>query len=286
MDIDMERELARFEESVTHQEVKNGDLTLHCASIGSGPLVIFLHGFPDHWLTWWRQMEALAPTHRCVAMDLRGYNQSSQPEEIEAYTPEALVSDVLAVIDHFGAESAVLIGHDWGGYVAWQVAMQAPGRVSRLGIVNMPHPWAIARELADNPAQAEASAYVRLFQTPGAETGLDFNRLSAWIRDTAFRKRHNLAMAASNPTAMLNYYRACFPSPPYSPRNVAPPMVVAPTLVIHGLDDPYALPAGMNDLWDWVSEELTIRAWPRVGHFVQQDAPDRLSDAFKGWLNS
>ncbi|MDJ0933487.1 alpha/beta fold hydrolase [Breoghania sp.] len=102
-------------------------------------------------------MEALSTTHRCVAPDLRGYNLSDRPEELEAYAPEALVSDVLAIIEGCGTEEATVIGHNWGGFVAWHTAMDAPDRVSRLGIVNMPHPWAIARELATNPAQAEAA---------------------------------------------------------------------------------------------------------------------------------
>lgn len=282
--IDLETDLAAFEAKVTHHYVQNADVLLHYASIGSGPLVVFLHGFPDHWLTWWRQMQALSANYRCVALDLRGYNLSGQPEALEAYTPTALVSDVLAVIDDCDAEDAIVIGHDWGGFVAWHTAMDAPARVSRLGIVNMPHPWAIARELAINPAQEQASAYVRLFQHPQAHAGLDMERLSAWIHDAAFRKRHDAAMARSDRNGMLNYYRACFPAPPYAEREQTPPPVKVPVLAIHGLEDPYALPAGLNDLWEWVEGELTIRAWPGVGHFVQQDVPERLTNALTGWL--
>lgn len=284
--LDLEPELSRFEATVIHHEVQNGDVALHYASIGAGPLVVFLHGFPDHWLTWWRQMEALSKTHRCVAMDLRGYNLSGQPEDAAAYDPEVLVSDVRAVIDDCGEQSAIVIGHDWGGFVAWQTAMLAPEKVARLGIVNMPHPGAIARELAINPAQEAASAYVRLFQTPGAEAGLDFDHLSGWIHDAAFRKRHDQAMAASKPVAMLNYYRACFPVQPYEVRSEAPPPVRVPTLAIHGLEDPYSLPAGLNDLWGWVASDLTIKAWPGVGHFVQQDVPERLTQTLQHWLTA
>ncbi len=283
-DIDLESDLVAFEAKVTHHYVQNGDLHLHYASLGAGPLVVFLHGFPDHWLTWWRQMERLSHTHRCVALDLRGYNFSAQPDALEDYTPGALVGDVLAVIDDCGAEKAIVIGHDWGGFVAWHTAMEAPGRVSHLGIVNMPHPWAVARELARNPAQEQASAYVRLFQQPQAHAGLDMERLSAWIHDAAFRRRHDAAMARSNPNGMLNYYRACFPAPPYVELKEAPPTVQVPTLVIHGLEDPYALSAGLNDVWAWVGDELTIRTWPGVGHFVQQDAPERLTESLRGWI--
>lgn len=279
-----ESELAAFEAKVDHHQSLNAGVRIHFASLGEGPLIVFLHGFPDHWLTWWRQMDTLSKTHRCVALDLRGYNLSDQPDAIEAYMPAALVGDVVSVIEACGERDAIVIGHDWGGFVAWHTAMDAPERVSRLGIVNMPHPWAIARELACNPKQEQASAYVRAFQKPDAHNHLDLGRMSAWVRDRAFRSRHDEAMARCNPNAMLNYYRACFPAPPYALRDHAPSPVRVPTLAIHGLDDPYALSAGLNDLWNWIDAELIIRAWPGVGHFVQQDAPERLTSAFVEWL--
>jgi pimeloyl-ACP methyl ester carboxylesterase len=286
LDQNHETALSAFEARVTHHQAQNGDVSIHYASVGSGPLAVFIHGFPDHWLTWWHQMETMSATHRCVAMDLRGYNLSSQPDDGASYAPEQLVSDVLAVIDDCGAETATVIGHDWGGFTAWHTAMAAPERVSRLAIVNMPHPWAISRELATNPAQAEASAYVRLFQQPQTHLGLDMERLSAWIRDPAFRKRHDAAMERSNKNAMLNYYRTCFPAPPYAERTDTPPTLRMPTLVIHGLEDPYALPAGLNNLWQLVEGDLTIRPWQGIGHFVQQDAPERLTEALRDWCTA
>ncbi|MDQ7250424.1 alpha/beta fold hydrolase [Dongia sedimenti] len=281
---DSEAGLVAFETRVEHRYARNGDIRLHYASIGAGPLIVFLHGFPDHWLTWWQQMDALSTTHRCVAPDLRGYNLSDQPEDLNAYMPAALVADVVSVIEDCGEEDAIVVGHDWGGFVAWHAAMDAADRISRLGIVNMPHPWAIARELALNPEQQRASAYVRMFQHPDAQRRLDFGRLSAWIRDAGFRERHDEAMARSNPKAMLNYYRTCFPALPYAVRTDVPRPIKVPTLVIHGLEDPYALPAGLNDLWGWVDAELIIRAWPGIGHFIQQDAPDLLTLALLQWL--
>lgn len=278
-----ETALSTFEAKVSHHQAKNGDVSIHYASIGIGSLVVFIHGFPDHWLTWWRQMDALSFTHRCVAMDLRGNNLSSQPDAPQAYAPEHLVSDVLAVINDCDAGDAIVVGHDWGGFVAWHTAMAVPDRITRLGIVNMPHPWAIARELAINPAQEQASAYVRLFQKPETHKGLDMARLSAWIRDPAFRARHDAAMARSNSNAMLNYYRTCFPAPPYAVRQDTPTPVMMPTLVIHGLEDTFALPDGLNNLWQMVQGDLTIRTWHGVGHFVQQDAPQRLTDVLLDW---
>ncbi|GHG97175.1 epoxide hydrolase [Pseudodonghicola xiamenensis] len=284
--VDLEDDLSAFEAQLTHHVARNGDIRIHYASIGTGPLVVFLHGFPDHWLTWWQQMAALSPAYRCVAPDLRGYNLSDRPAAVSAYAPDHLTGDVAAVIADCGAEDAVVIGHDWGGFVAWHMAMDRPRLVSRLGIVNMPHPWAIARELAVNPAQREASAYVRQFQHPQAHQALEPARLSAWVRDAAFAKRHAAALVRSDANGMLNYYRACFPAPPYAQRSEAPPPVTCPTLAIHALEDPYALPAGLNDLWQWVEAELTIETWPGIGHFVQQDAPERLTRALRLWLAS
>ncbi len=217
-------------------------------------------------------------------MDLRGYNLSDQPEGEAEYTPDTLASDVCAVIADCGESDAVVIGHDWGGYVAWQTALLAPEKVSRLGIVNLPHPWAISRELANNPAQQKASGYTRIFQQPGSEAKLDFDRLSTWIRDPAFRSRHMAAMERSNRTGILNYYRVCFPAEPYEERKDTPPKITVPVLIIHGMEDPYVLTAGHNGVWEWLGNELTLRTWPGVGHFVQQDAPERLTSALRSWL--
>jgi len=282
--VNSEKDLAAFEAKVRHHHTDNKGTKIHYASAGEGPLVVFIHGFPDHWLTWWQQMDALSQNYRTVAMDLRGYNLSDQPVDEAAYTPDILASDVCAVIEACGEQEAIVIGHDWGGFVAWQTAMLFPEKVTRLGIVNLPHPWAIARELASNPDQQKASGYARVFQQPGSETKLDFDRLSAWIHDPAFRSRHMAAMERSSRTAMLNYYRVCFPKEPYQERTDTPPKVSVPTLVIHGREDPYVLTSGHNGVWDWVDNEVTVRVWPGVGHFVQQDAPERLAAALDRWL--
>ncbi|QDG77578.1 alpha/beta fold hydrolase [Labrenzia sp. PHM005] len=282
--INKEADLAAFEAKVSHHYTDNNGTKIHYASIGDGPLVVFIHGFPDHWLTWWEQMNALSANYRTVAMDLRGYNLSDQPEDEASYTPNRLAADVCAVIEDCGEKDAIVIGHDWGGFVAWQTALLRPEKVSRLGIVNLPHPWAISRELANNPDQQKASGYARVFQQPGSESKLDFDRLSTWIHDPAFRSRHIAAMEASNRTGMLNYYRVCFPAEPYQERKDTPPKITVPVLIIHGMEDPYVLTAGHNGVWEWVAGSLTIRTWPGVGHFVQQDAPDRLTAALSSWL--
>lgn len=276
--------LTLIEQTVEHRYPRNGPTPIHVATAGTGRLVLFIHGFPDHWLTWHAVMAPFLKTHRVAAMDLRGFNLSDQPLNPSAYDLASLVGDVAAAIEACGAKSAVLVGHDWGGWLAWQVAMTRPDLVDGLVVMDMPHPWAIARELATNPKQEAASAYVRAFQQPGAERGVPLERLGAWITDPAYRTRHDEAYARTNLGAPMNYYRVHFPAPPYRVWESEPPPVKAPTLIIHGLADSYALPEGLNGVWDWVRAPLTLHAWPGVGHFVQQDQPDRVVSALADFL--
>ena len=281
---DSDELLRALEEKVEHHHVSNEGVSIHCAATGSGPLIVFLHGFPDHWLGWWSLMADLQANYRVVAIDLRGYNLSDKPLDPQAYEISQLVGDVRAVIAHEGAESATVVGHDWGGFVAWHTAMDAPNLVDRLIVLNMPHPWAIARELANNPSQRKASEYVRLFRQPASHSQFPKARLSEWVKDSAYRSRHDSAMAKSSLDAMFNYYRINWPREPYQVRSDAPPMVKAPTLLIHGLDDPYALPAGLNDVWQWVDRDLTILTLPGAGHFIQHECAPQITRAIRAWL--
>src|SRR5439155_24116098 len=132
---------------------------IHYVTLGKGPLIILLHGFPDYWYSWREQMPALAKHFQVVAVDLRGYNQSDQPKGVENYTLDKLVEDVDAVIKHFRQEKAVVVGHDWGGAIAWSFAMAHPEKTERLIILNLPHPRGMLRDLANNPEQQKNSEY-------------------------------------------------------------------------------------------------------------------------------
>jgi pimeloyl-ACP methyl ester carboxylesterase len=254
--------------------------------MGRGPVILLIHGFPDHWLTWWQQMAELSGSYRVVAMDQRGYNLSDQPENVDDYLPANLVGDVRAVLCQEGADRATIVGHDWGGFVAWHTAMDAPELVERLVVLNMPHPWAMSRELAHNPRQAGASEYARRFQDPSADTQVPRERLSFWVREPAYRVRHDAAMAASSMRGMLNFYRANYPVPPYQERPEAPPSVRVPTLCLHGLDDQYLLANALNNTWQWVNNEVTIVTIPGAGHFVQHDRAERVTALIRGWLHA
>ena len=150
--------------------VDSGGVRIHCVSLGrrEAPLLVLIHGFPDFWYTWRAQMPALAHDFHVVAMDQRGYNLSGQPEGVDNYTINKLVGDVLAVVKHFGPGKAVIVGHDWGGMVAWTFAMTHPELTDRLIVLNLPHPRGLIRELANNPRQQRNSQYARDFQKPDA----------------------------------------------------------------------------------------------------------------------
>lgn len=276
--------LATFEASVEHHYADNRGVRIHYAAAGSGHLLVFLHGFPDHWLGWWQVMNSLRADYRVVALDLRGYNLSDQPAEPQAYAVSELVKDVQAVINHEGAERATIIGHDWGGFVAWHLAMDMPELVERLVVLNMPHPWAISRELASNPAQQKASEYVTLFSHPQAHLQFPRERLAAWVSDPAFQARQQQAMDNSSLNGMLNYYRVNWPTPPCSQHAAPPPKVQAPTLLMHGLQDPYALPAGLNDVWQWIDNTLDIYTLPKAAHFIQHDHAPEVTARLRAWL--
>src|SRR5262249_16723530 len=144
--------------------VDSDGVKIHYVTAGKGPLVVMIHGFPDFWYTWRAQMPELAKHFQVVAIDQRGYNKSDQPEGVDNYKIEKLVGDVNAVVKHFKADKAVIVGHDWGGMVAWTYAATHPDQMDRLVILNLPHPNGLRRELANNPKQQQASQYARNFQ--------------------------------------------------------------------------------------------------------------------------
>src|SRR5256884_1517228 len=166
---------------------------LHYVTVGRGPLVMFLHGFPEFWYAWTAQLADFGRDHRAVAPDMRGYNLSSKPTDLAAYTMQHLVADVRALAEHLGAKTFILVGHDWGGVVAWAFAITHPERLEKLVIVNAPHPAVFERELRENPAQQEASRYMLTFRSAQAEQILAaddyarmlamFTRVGAWFTD-------------------------------------------------------------------------------------------------------
>ena len=184
---------------------------IHYVTCGQGPLLVMIHGFPDYWYTWRDQMPALAKHFQVVAIDMRGYNLSDKPQGVENYTMAKLVEDVVAVLKHFKQEKAVIVGHDWGGGVAWSFAMQHPDKIDRLVILNLPHPKCLMRELANNPKQRENSQYARNFQQPDAAKKVAPEMLVFWVKEPEAQKKYLEALKRSSMEAMLSYYQANYP---------------------------------------------------------------------------
>ncbi len=270
--------------SVEHGFVDSDGVKIHYVTAGTGPLVVMIHGFPDYWYTWRKQIPVLAEHFRVVAIDQRGYNRSDQPDGADNYTIERLTGDLKAVVRHFGDEPAVIIGHDWGGMVAWQFAMTCPELTDRLVVLNLPHPAGFLRELAENPAQQAASEYARNFRRPDAWKTLTAPALAFWVTDADARSKYIEAFERSSFEAMLNYYVANFPDPPPDPATIPISRIMCPVLVIHGMNDPAILPAGHNSTWDHVDNDVTLVMIRKAGHFVQQDAADKVTRTIDHWL--
>ena len=271
---------------VEHHYADSDGTSIHYVTLGDGPLVVMIHGFPDFWYTWRDQMAALtAAGYRVAAMDTRGYNLSDQPERVEDYAMPLLVGDVAAVIADQGVERAIVVGHDWGGMIAWYVAMLRPDVVERLIVLNLPHPKGLSRELANNPEQEQNSAYARNFQAEGSHESLGAAGLAFWVRDEAARAHYVEAFERSSLYGMMAYYKANYPRPPYQEIPDAEVIRIgAPVLQIHGLDDQYLLPGALNDTWKWLDADYSLVTLPGVSHFVQYEASQAVTEAILAWL--
>lgn len=273
-----------IESKVKHGYADSNGVKIHYASLGSGPLVVMVHGFPDFWYTWRDQMEALSDKFQCVAIDQRGYNLSDKPKGVENYDVRLLVGDVAAVIRSLGQEKAILVGHDWGGLVAWQFALNIPQMTDRLIILNLPHPRGLTRELAHNPEQQKNSQYARNFQQPDAASKLKPELLAAWVKDPSAREKYIEAFKRSDFEAMLNYYKRNYPREPYTEDTTPVVKTQMPVLMIHGLGDTALLSGALNNTWDWMGKDLTLVTIPGASHFVQQDASELVSRTMRAWL--
>ncbi len=267
---------------------KNGSVRIHYVTEGAGPLVVLLHGFPGFWYSWSPLMGALKDKYRVAALDMRGYNLSDHPKGVDAYKFEALIGDVAAVITAEGQKNAIVIGHDWGAAVAWQVALNRPDLVNHLIIMSVPHPAGFAREMATNADQQKNSQYARDFLKPGAEKMLTAEGLAQGVPDPVDRARYVEAYRRSSFRAMLNYYRANYPRDTGASVTALPPLphIKVPVLVIHGLKDQALNANGHSGTRNWVDADTTLLMIPGAGHFVQYDALALVNRTVRDWLDA
>ena len=277
------------------------DLDVQIAGSRDRPAVILLHGFPESHRTWRDIVPDLARDHFVLAPDQRGYARSSKPQGVEHYTADKPVADLVALADHHGIDRFTLVGHDWGGAIAWMAALRHPERVERLVIVNAPHPYVFQKSLFDSPEQRAASQYINRFRDTSLDRGLIGKGLEAFF-STTFAQVLTSAVVGkdkaayldewSQPgamTAMLNWYRASgivVPAPDEEvPRPAfldAPfPPVTQPTLVVWGMADKALLPVQLDGL-DALVPDLTIR---RIegGHFVPWENAPAVLAAMREW---
>lgn len=264
-----------------------GEVSLNVACRGSGPTLVLLHGFPEFWFGWDRVMDELAGDYRLIVPDQRGYNLSDKPVGVEDYEYQHMVADIAGLIDAVGGP-VTLVGHDWGGGVAWPAAMELTERVERLVIMNAPHLNVFGELLANDPAQQEGFSYLGFFVTEGSEDSMmanDFGILTTTMGDALSADELVLYKEAwGQPRAVesgLNWYRANFEDG--LPAVDVELVVDQPTLVMWGMDDDALLPANMTNLGPYVSD-LTMEEIPGAGHFVEHDAPARIAELIRGFV--
>ncbi len=274
-------------------------LDVQVAGNPSHPPIILLHGFPESHRTWRHVVPDLAQDHFVLAPDQRGYAKSSKPEDVAEYTPDKIVADLLALADHFGLTRFALVGHDWGGAVAWMAALKHPDRIARLVIVNAPHPLVFQRSLFDDAAQRAASQYITAFRNPGFEQHIESIGLSAFFDKSFAPHVAPDRIADEKPvyleqwaqpgalTGMLNWYRAsAIVVPPVDAPADRPvfldapfPPTQMPVLAIWGLDDTALLPCQLDGLSAYVPD-LTIERVD-AGHFVPWQNPAAVIAALR-----
>jgi epoxide hydrolase 4 len=288
--------------------VRLNGLRLHVVTAGKGPLILFLHGFPEFWYEWKDQLAEFGKDHLVVAPDMRGYNLSDKPDALDQYKMNVLVEDVRALADHFShGKKFVLVAHDWGGAVAWAFAIRHPETLEKLVIVNAPHPGIFGRLLATDAAQQKASQYMLMFRGPQAESNLSANNygvlvtavLGAGLKSGVSTEEDKQAYlkAWSQPGALtggLNYYRANEVGPPAAGQRANPAhgnfavdanalLVKVPTLVLWGEKDTALLIQNLDGLDKFVPQ-LTIKRIPDGTHWVIHEKRDEVNAAIRDFI--
>jgi pimeloyl-ACP methyl ester carboxylesterase len=296
------------------------DTRLHYASAGQpgAPLLLFVHGFPEFWYEWEAQLAEFGGEYFAVAPDLRGFNLSDQPGDVAHYKARLIVDDLRMLINHLGYEQCILVAHDWGGAIAWNLAISMPQLLHKLIIINSPHPYLFAEALAHDPQQQAASEYMNWLRAPGSELALakdDFTLVEGffkgmdqapWFKDEVRQKYH--ACWRRGLLGGVNYYRASPLHPPVAghpgptdrgptdrgPTDRGPTdlhltpddfRVTVPTRVIWGERD-HALPKSLLDGLDQVVDDLQVERIPEGTHWVIHEQPERINRLLRQFLAS
>lgn len=290
---------------LTHDYADVNDIRLHYVSAGQGELLLFVHGFPEFWYEWKNQLTEFGRDYHAVALDMRGYNLSDKPADVNQYKMKHLVADLRALAQYLGHDTFTLIAHDWGGAVAWAFAISHPELLEKLIIINSPHPAIYIRLMRESPAQQKAARYRLNFERDNAEQVLSAKNYAALV-DLVLKDgleygyfteedRRAYIEAWSQPGALkggLNFYRAMPVGPrrnrnghvaKRSPMNPAAFMVNVPTLVIWGEQDTFFVSSCLDGLDQFVPD-LTIKRVPDGSHWVVHEKPEVVNTAIRDFI--
>ena len=281
-------------------------VTLNVGFVGpeDAPAVILLHGFPESHRTWREVAPRLEDKFRLIMPDQRGFAGSDMPQDVSEYSADKLIGDIFSLADTLGLESFALVGHDWGGAIAWPAALRNDPRLTKLAIVNAPHPLIFQKSLIEDADQRAASQYMTWFRTPGADKAIEAMGLDVFFDKTMGShvdltklpeaERQQYLADWSQPgalVAMLNWYRGSkLVVPPPGVTVPVPdwvlgafPIIQVPTLVIWGMNDTALLPIQLEGL-DRLVEDLTVRRLPGVSHFAPWEAGEQVAAALRDFL--
>jgi epoxide hydrolase 4 len=294
-------------DDLEHRHIETDGCRLHYVRRGQGKPILFLHGFPQFWFLWRRQLEDLGEDHAVYAPDMRGYNLSCKPAEVEAYRMRHLLGDVVGFVEALELAPLTLVGHDWGGIVGWAFALKYPELLERLVIIDGPPPFTWNRDLRESPRQRDAVNYMLEFSKPSPEpeqmlSANEFSMMDALMFRIGGRgaqlsdtERASYHAAWSQPGAIqggLNYYRAARMGeqvaaggvPEEYDAKIRSQMVTVPTLVIWGENDAALLPSLTRGLSEWVPE-LRVEIIPGAGHWVPYEKPERINSLIREFVD-
>jgi pimeloyl-ACP methyl ester carboxylesterase len=282
-------------------------IRMHYVTHGQGEPILFVHGGAEYWGVWKPLMREFAKDHKVIAPDMRGYNLTSRPQEVEQYNIQHLVGDLRALVEHLGLRKFTLVGHDWGALVSWCFTIRHPEYVQRLVSLSMTHPALFDREMRENPLQRKASEYMLFFQSPGSEAQImadDFAFQRQAVIDDA--RRHGSPLTEEDVaewfqswkepgavTGFLNYYRANKLGPPNGSfpggstlLDGIPPekwKVNVPVLTMLGVGDPFVLRGGLNGL-EKLAPDVTVHEVPDATHWLIMQKPDVVGRHMRDFL--
>jgi epoxide hydrolase 4 len=280
-----------------HQYIQTNSVQLHCVTQGEGELVILLHGFPEFWYSWRFQIPALARHFKVVVPDLRGYNESDKP--LTGYDLDTLSDDVRGLMRHFGYAKAHIVGHDWGGAIAWHFAQRFPEQLGRLAMLNAAHPQQFFQEALGNLDQMRRSWHLLALQVPGVPEWLIQQNLrqvvrnlfqgqairkSAFTREATERYEQALARPGALSGALNHYRQMLLPWNLMRSVSWGQAMITAPTLVLWGQDDFLLSQKLAEGLPRWVKAPLLFKRIPDCGHWIQQEAPQTVNRELLAFL--